>query len=69
MLTSLCRNEVWRYDVKQFGTHRTRLLKFMFRGLPLGAALATATVAAEFALGINQGGHGHDAHDHADAHH
>lgn len=61
------RNEVWRYDVKQFGTHRARLTRFMLRGLPLGAALAAATIAAEFALGINQGGHGHDAH--GDAHH
>lgn len=57
------RNEVWRYDVKQFGTHRGRLVKFLFRGLPAGAALAAATIGIEMALGINQPhGHGHDDH-------
>lgn len=57
---------MWRYDPKQFGTHRSRLLKFMFRGLPLGAALTAVTVAAEFAL---SGGGGHDDHGHEGGHH
>lgn len=54
---------MWRYDVKQFGTHGSRLAKFMLRGLPLGAALAAGTVALEMALGLGGGHHGgHDEH-------
>lgn len=66
------RNEVWRYNVKEFSTHRARLVKFMFRGLPLGAALAAGTIAVEFALGspFLSGGHGHGHHDeHGSDHH
>lgn len=62
------RNEVWRYDVKQFGTHGTRVAKFMLRGLPLGAALAAGTIALEMALGLG-GGHGHDEHGAGAGHH
>lgn len=56
------RNEVWRYDIKQFSTTNRRMAKFMLRGLPLGAALTAATVAIEFALNQNDShGHGHGA--------
>ncbi|KAJ6650196.1 NADH dehydrogenase [ubiquinone] 1 beta subcomplex subunit 3 [Pseudolycoriella hygida] len=56
------RNEVWRYNVKEFGTTRGKLVKFLFRGLPLGAALTAATVAIEYALNKNDShGHGHGA--------
>lgn len=55
------RNEVWRYDVKQFSTHRARFVKYFFRGLPLGAALTAVTVALEFALSKDDG-HGHGGH-------
>lgn len=59
------RNEVWRYDVKQFSTTRARLAKFMLRGLPLGAALTAATVAIEFALSKGDAhGHGHEGGHH-----
>lgn len=64
----IARNEVWRYDVKQFGTHGSRVAKFMLRGLPLGAALAAGTIALEMALGLG-GGHGHDEHGAGGAHH
>ncbi|XP_019869273.1 NADH dehydrogenase [ubiquinone] 1 beta subcomplex subunit 3-like [Aethina tumida] len=38
------RNEVWRYNVKQFGTEKTRLKAVFFRGftLGLGAFVLTA---------------------------
>ncbi|XP_037031637.1 NADH dehydrogenase [ubiquinone] 1 beta subcomplex subunit 3 [Bradysia coprophila] len=61
------RNEVWRYNVKEFSTTNRRLAKFMFRGLPLGLALTVATVAVEFALSSNDEhghGHGHDGGHH-----
>lgn len=54
------RNEVWRYDVKQFSTHGKRAAKFFLRGVPLGIALTAATIAVEFALKENDShGHGH----------
>lgn len=52
------RNEVWRYDVKQFGTINSRARKFFLRGIPLGFALTAATIAIEYALG-NDDSHGH----------
>lgn len=61
------RNEVWRYDVKSFGTHRTRVIKFFFRGFPLGVAAFAATILAEQALGVDWHG-GHHA-DHGDSGH
>lgn len=63
-----CRNEVWRYDVKQFSTHGKRVAKFMLRGLPLGAALTAGTIGLELAFGIGQS-HGHDDHGHAEGGH
>lgn len=61
------RNEVWRYNVKEFSTTNRRLVKFLFRGLPLGVALTAATVAVEFALKGNDD-HGH-GHGHGGGHH
>jgi len=61
------RNEAWRYEPKGFGTHRTRLNTFLFRGLGVGFAAFLATCAVEYALGIGKGqgghGHGHEEHD------
>ena len=47
------RNEVWRYNVKAHGSHRSRILGFFFRGLPLGIAAFAATIAAEKAFDID----------------
>lgn len=47
------RNEVWRYNVKAHGTHRSRVIGFFFRGLPLGIAAFAATIAAEKAFDID----------------
>ncbi|XP_035901148.1 NADH dehydrogenase [ubiquinone] 1 beta subcomplex subunit 3 [Anopheles stephensi] len=63
------RNEVWRYNVKQFSTHRSRLVTFLFKGFPLGFAAFVATIGVEYALGIDyHGGHGHGdgGHGHGD---
>lgn len=35
------------------GTHRQRLMKLLFRGLPLGFGLTVATIAIEKALGVD----------------
>uniref|UniRef100_A0A0K8TNQ9 NADH dehydrogenase [ubiquinone] 1 beta subcomplex subunit 3 n=1 Tax=Tabanus bromius TaxID=304241 RepID=A0A0K8TNQ9_TABBR len=57
------RNEVWRYDPKHFGTHRSRLINFLFRGFPYGFAAFVLTIGAEFALSRGKGhGHGHEHH-------
>ncbi|XP_065368130.1 NADH dehydrogenase [ubiquinone] 1 beta subcomplex subunit 3 [Calliphora vicina] len=57
------RNEVWRYDVKQFGSHATRFRAFMMRGFVLGLGLTAVTVACETLLGgDDHHGHGHDEH-------
>ncbi|XP_030566370.1 NADH dehydrogenase [ubiquinone] 1 beta subcomplex subunit 3 [Drosophila novamexicana] len=68
------RNEAWRYEKKAFGTHRSRLTTFMFRGLGVGFCAFLATIAVEYALGIGKGqgghGHGHDSeHGHEDKKH
>lgn len=61
----LNRNEVWRYEKKHWGTHGSRLAKFMLRGLPVGVALTAGTIALEMAFGLDGGGaHGHDDHGH-----
>uniref|UniRef100_A0A182MYS8 Protein aurora borealis n=1 Tax=Anopheles dirus TaxID=7168 RepID=A0A182MYS8_9DIPT len=62
------RNEVWRYNVKQFSTHRSRLVTFLFKGFPLGFAAFVATIGVEYALGVDyHGGHGHgNGHGHGD---
>uniref|UniRef100_U5ERX7 NADH dehydrogenase [ubiquinone] 1 beta subcomplex subunit 3 n=1 Tax=Corethrella appendiculata TaxID=1370023 RepID=U5ERX7_9DIPT len=65
------RNEVWRYNVKEFGTHRGRLMQVLFRGLPLGFAAFVATIAIEKALGIDYHAPvpGHEGHGHGHGHH
>uniref|UniRef100_A0A182JK70 Protein aurora borealis n=2 Tax=Anopheles atroparvus TaxID=41427 RepID=A0A182JK70_ANOAO len=63
------RNEVWRYNVKQFSTHRSRLITFLFKGFPVGFAAFVATIGLEYALGVDyHGGHGHgdNGHGHGD---
>jgi NADH dehydrogenase (ubiquinone) 1 beta subcomplex subunit 3 len=50
---------VWRYNIKHFGTHRSRLMTFMFRGFPIGLAAFGVTIAAEYALGIDFHGSHH----------
>lgn len=44
------RNEVWRYDRTQFGTHAQRFRLVLFRGFKWGLAAAVATVAVEKAF-------------------
>ncbi|XP_053684526.1 NADH dehydrogenase [ubiquinone] 1 beta subcomplex subunit 3 [Sabethes cyaneus] len=56
------RNEVWRYNAKEWSTHRVRLVKFLFKGFPLGFAAFVATIGIEYALGVDY--HAHPAHDH-----
>lgn len=67
------RNEVWRYNQKVWGNPRYRIFKFLFTGLPLGAALAGATIAYEeyFDVYGTRSGHGHGDHGHGahDGHH
>ncbi|CAD7089364.1 unnamed protein product [Hermetia illucens] len=58
------RNEVWRYDPKHHSTHSKRLIKFMFRGFPLGFAAFLATIGVEYALKGDDHGHGHHGGDH-----
>ncbi|CAG9858333.1 unnamed protein product [Phyllotreta striolata] len=38
------RNEVWRYNTKEFSTHHDMLKKLMFRGFKLGLAATVVTV-------------------------
>merc|ERR1712002_814800 len=55
------RNEVWRYNVDQFGTHNQRITIAFFRGFKWGLAAAVATVAIEkiFFASDDHHGHGH----------
>lgn len=63
------RNEVWRYDTKVWGHRRIRIIKFLFRGFPLGLAAFGATVGVEYALGVYDNPHGHgDGHGAHGAH-
>lgn len=61
------RNDVWRYNKKVWGDRRFRIFQFLFKGLPLGAACAAATIAYEEYYGVYKS-HGHDDHGHG-AHH
>ncbi|KAK7074773.1 Ndufb3p [Halocaridina rubra] len=56
------RNEVWRYNQQEFGTHWARFRLALFRGFKWGLLAAVATVALERTLG--GGGHGHGHGDH-----
>ncbi|XP_073988335.1 NADH dehydrogenase [ubiquinone] 1 beta subcomplex subunit 3 [Rhodnius prolixus] len=56
------RNEVWRYNVKEWGTTRERVIRFFFPGFKWGVAAFIATIAIEKALSVFQnkkGGSGH----------
>lgn len=58
-----CRNEIWRYNKKEFSTHNRRLVGFLFRGFRLGFAAFVATIGIEYAFfNDKHGGHGHDDH-------
>ncbi|XP_043477385.1 NADH dehydrogenase [ubiquinone] 1 beta subcomplex subunit 3 [Leptopilina heterotoma] len=52
------RNQVWRYH-PGFGTKLQRILTCCFRGWKVGVPAFLITIAAEKALGIDYGGHGH----------
>lgn len=61
------RNEVWRYNPKEFGTHRSRAIKFFTRGFGIGLVLLAATIGVEQLTGYdyshgNYKGHGHGEH-------
>lgn len=61
------RNDVWRYNEKVWGRKNLRIFRFLFKGLPLGAACAAATIAYEEYAGVYRHDHGHgDGHG---AHH
>lgn len=58
------RNEVWRY-APEFGTRRSRMMTFFFRGFKWGFAAFVATIALEKALDqLNP-----PSHHHGDQHH
>ncbi|XP_063889519.1 NADH dehydrogenase [ubiquinone] 1 beta subcomplex subunit 3-like isoform X1 [Scylla paramamosain] len=44
------RNEVWRYNKKEFGTHGERLRLVLFRGFKWGLLAAVGTVLVEKAF-------------------
>lgn len=56
-----------------WGNPRLRIFTFLFKGLPLGAAVAGATIAYEeyFDVYGQRSGHGHGDHGHGahDGHH
>lgn len=58
------RNEVWRYNPKEFSNSRTRTRIVFFRGFKYGAIAAAITVAGTFAYDkmfpSSHHGHGHD---------
>lgn len=61
------RNDVWRYNQKVWGNPRYRLFTFLFKGLPLGAACAAATIAYEEYFEVYKH-HGHGDHGHGEHH-
>ncbi|XP_050499308.1 NADH dehydrogenase [ubiquinone] 1 beta subcomplex subunit 3 [Diabrotica virgifera virgifera] len=59
------RNEVWRYNPKEFGTHSSRLNTLVFRGFKLGFGAFVATVigtAIYDKMNPSDHGHGHGHH-------
>ncbi|XP_019870912.2 NADH dehydrogenase [ubiquinone] 1 beta subcomplex subunit 3-like [Aethina tumida] len=59
------RNEVWRYDAKQFGTEKTRLNKVFFRGFKYGfGAFVLTVVGTEIWDRMYPSEHGHADHGH-----
>lgn len=63
------RNDVWRYNRAVWGHSKPyRWVRTLFRGFPLGAALAAATIAYEEYYGVYKH-HGHDDHAHGGGEH
>jgi len=64
------RNEVWRYDRKQFGTKGRRIYYAFFRGFPIGFAAFLTTLGVEYAFNIpwHASRPGHEHHDHGEHH-
>ncbi|XP_026478009.1 NADH dehydrogenase [ubiquinone] 1 beta subcomplex subunit 3-like [Ctenocephalides felis] len=59
------RNEVWRFNTKEFGTRRSRTMGFLFRGFKWGLAATVVTVALEKAwekMNPKDDHHGHGHH-------
>ncbi|KAL1115275.1 hypothetical protein AAG570_007306 [Ranatra chinensis] len=58
------RNEVWRFNVQEWGTPQQRLRTFFFRGFKWGFAAFLATIAVEKAVEVATGGgkSGHHGH-------
>ncbi|GJQ78292.1 hypothetical protein Trydic_g22133 [Trypoxylus dichotomus] len=59
------RNEVWRYNPKEFGTETSRLKKALFRGFRVGFAAFVVTIvgtAIYDKMSPSQHHHGHDEH-------
>ncbi|GLH07811.1 hypothetical protein R5R35_000651 [Gryllus longicercus] len=53
------RNEVWRYDTKQFGSTLPNLRSFLFRGFKYGFAAFVVTIVAEKLWEKSHPSHGH----------
>jgi len=51
------RNEVWRYNRKEWWTHRQRLVTFVTRGMKVGFGLFLVTTAIETAMAAVQPQH------------
>lgn len=65
-LSILFRNDVWRYNKAVWGRSKPyRWVRTLFRGFPLGAACAAATIAYEEYYGVYKH-HGHDDHGHGE---
>lgn len=56
------RNEVWRYNVKQFGTEGSRAKSLFFRGFKWGFLAFVATAIGGYAMDKASGGHDHGHH-------
>ncbi|XP_022909740.1 NADH dehydrogenase [ubiquinone] 1 beta subcomplex subunit 3 [Onthophagus taurus] len=59
------RNEVWRYDVKAFGTEKMKLSKTFFTGFKWGVLAVIVTLAGTAAYDKAfppKHGHGHGGH-------
>lgn len=58
------RNEVWRYNVKEFGTEGSRAKKLFFRGFKWGFLAFAVTAVGGYVMDKNSG-----HHDHGHGHH
>lgn len=63
------RNEVWRYNVKEFGTESSRLKLVFFRGFKLGFGAFLLTIAGTALYDkMYPSEHGHGDHGHGGSH-